>query len=72
MKKVLFIFVTMISCQYLFGQSISLEEAIEVMSHLYKGDMRARQYFYVSDGTQDAAYEAPNSALTKKWFFCPD
>ena len=72
MKKLILFLVAMICCQYSFGQSISLEEAIEAMSHLYYGDMRARQYFYVSDGTQDAAYEAPNSALTKKWFFCPD
>ena len=58
----------MIICQYSFGQGVTLKEALEGMSTLYQRDGISHD-FHTSHISEDAAYEAPNSALTKKWFF---
>lgn len=72
MKKLFLFLVAMISCLYSFGQGVSLEEAMGAIRRLYgANNMGISNDFYINDKTQDVAYEAPNSALTKKWFFRP-
>jgi len=68
MKKLFLFFMAMIICQYSFGQGVTLKEALEGMSTLYQRDGVGHD-FHTSNISEDAAYEAPNSALTKKWFF---
>ena len=68
MKKLFLFFMAMIICQYSFGQGVTLKEALEGMSTLYQRDGISHD-FHTSHISEDAAYEAPNSALTKKWFF---
>lgn len=59
MKRIylVFLFVTTICNQIAFGQAVTVEDAKQVKAKVLWGGE-----------TQDAAYEAPNSSLLKKWF----
>jgi len=69
MKKLMFFLVAMVCWQYLYGQRPSIKEADKVMGNLAGPNNFMANDFDTNGYTEDAAYEAPNSALTKKWFF---
>ena len=72
MKKLILVLVAMISCQYSFGQSITIEEAFRGVEHFSASNLYdSWNDFKVTNKTEDVAYEAPNSALTKRWYSCP-
>ncbi len=69
MKKLMFFLVAMICWQYLYGQKPSIKEADNAMANLAGPNAFVSNSFDTNGHTEDVAYEAPNSALTKKWFF---
>lgn len=70
MKRNFFIslFVAIICCQFSYGQRLSVKEATKLVDEYYKVHPFA---FETSNETEDEAYDAPNSAITKRWYFCP-
>ena len=69
MKKLMFFLVAMVCWQYSYGQRPSIKEADEAMANLAGPNAFVLNSFDTNGHTEDVAYEAPNSALTKKWFF---
>ena len=70
MKRLVFLFlVAMIGSQFAFGQGVSLSEAKSFISRERYGVLDGD--FYCTDKYKDEAYEAPNSALIKKWYIVP-
>ena len=69
MKRLMFFLVAMVCWQYSYGQRPSIEEANEAMANLAGPNDFVINSFDTNGHTEDVAYEAPNSALTKKWFF---
>jgi len=57
MKNVLLFLFAIISCQYSFGQEVTVDDLKEL-----------RVPSIWNEKTQDAAYEARNSSLLKKWY----
>lgn len=69
MKRLMFFLVAMVCWQYSYGQRPSIEEANKAMANLAGPNDFVINSFDTNGHTEDVAYEAPNSALTKKWFF---
>lgn len=69
MKKLMLFLVAMVCWQYSYGQRPSIEEANKAMANLAGPNDFVINSFDTNGHTEDIAYEAPNSALTKKWFF---
>lgn len=70
-RLVFFVFLlAMIGTQFAYGQKLTVNEAKEYLDR--SGCYFALDgVFYVDDETLDKAYEAPNSALIKKWYTYP-
>lgn len=70
MKKLIVLFVAIVSCLCSFGQTITLEEAFKKVDGFSSPSYWGGE-FMSDEKDKDKAYEAPNSAMVGKWYFIP-